>query len=194
MIKLGITGGIGSGKSVVSELLKLYGIPVYVADIESKRLTETSPAIKDGLIHLFGTDIYTDGKLNKQLLASCIFNDKDKLQLVNSIIHPVVQEDQYRWFESHSDNMIVATEAAILFESGFNSMLDEVIMVYTPLKIRIARVMVRDDISIEKVMERIQNQMADEEKVKLSDFIIDNSGDKSVIEQVETILQKLNYL
>lgn len=191
MIKLGITGGIGSGKSTVSQIFSLSGVPVYIADIESKRLVATSPTIRKKLINLFGEELYSGGVLNKTLLASHIFNDKKKLETVNAIIHPEVERDFIEWVKKHAQCDIVAHEAAILFESGFNRMMDKVLMVYTPLDIRIERTMLRDKLPKEKVMERIQNQMSDEEKAKLSDFVIVNDNTKSLIEQVTNIIQEL---
>jgi dephospho-CoA kinase len=191
MTVLGITGGIGSGKSVVSQLLSLNGISVYIADTESKRLVSTSPAIREKLIHLFGEEIYAGGVLNKPFLASYIFNDKKVLETVNAIIHPEVGKDFQQWLQLHNRYDIVAQESAILFESGFNRLVDKVIMVYTPLEIRIRRVMERDNITRDKVLERIQSQMTDEEKVKLSDFVIVNDGTKSLIGEVFNILQQI---
>lgn len=191
MIKLGITGGIGSGKSTVSQIFSISGVPVYIADIESKRLVATSPTIRKKLINLFGEELYSGGVLNKPLLASHIFNDKKKLEIVNAIIHPEVERDFIEWVKKHAQCNIVAHEAAILFESGFNKMMDKVLMVYTPLDIRIERTMLRDNLPKEKVMERIQNQMSDEEKAKLSDFVIVNDNTKSLIEQVTNIIQEL---
>ena len=191
MIKLGITGGIGSGKSTVSQIFSISGVPVYIADIESKRLVATSPTIRKKLINLFGEELYSGGVLNKPLLASHIFNDKKKLEIVNAIIHPEVERDFIEWVKKHAQCDIVAHEAAILFESGFNRMMDKVLMVYTPLDIRIERTMLRDNLTKEKVMERIQNQMSDEEKAKLSDFVIVNDNTKSLIEQVTNIIQEL---
>ncbi|NDV94946.1 dephospho-CoA kinase [Dysgonomonas sp. 521] len=192
MIKLGITGGIGSGKSTVSEIFSLCGVPVYIADIESKRLVATSPIIREKLIQLFGDELYDGNVLNKALLASHIFNDKEKLETVNAIIHPEVGKDFNRWLQRHSLCKIVAHEAAILFESGFDKMMDKVVMVYTPLEVRIQRTMLRDNLPREKVVERIQNQMPDEEKLKLSDFVIVNDNTKSLIEQVTTVLEQLD--
>jgi len=191
MIKLGITGGIGSGKSTVSEIFSLCGVPVYIADVESKRLVATSPVIRKKLIHLFGEELYAGGVLNKPLLASHIFNDKKKLETVNTIIHPEVGNDFSQWIQQHSQYEIVAHEAAILFESGFDKLMDKIVMVYTPLEIRIQRTIQRDNISREKVLERIQNQMPDEEKAKLSDYIIVNDNTKSLIEQVTSVIEQL---
>ncbi|MDU1890703.1 MAG: dephospho-CoA kinase [Dysgonomonas sp.] len=191
MLKLGITGGIGSGKSTVSELFILCGVPVYIADIESKKLVTTSPIIRKQLIDLFGEDLYTNGILNKALLASYIFNDKSKLDKVNTIIHPEVEKDFSEWASINNKNIIVAQEAAILFESGFNKLMDKVVMVYTPLEMRIERAMKRDNASRDKILERINNQMPDEEKAKLSDFVIVNDNKHSLIEQVLDIINQL---
>lgn len=191
MTILGITGGIGSGKSTVSELFHICGIPVYTADDESKKLVATSPVIREKLIAMFGEDLYKDGILNKALLASYIFTDSEKLNKVNAIIHPEVEKHFENWVANHSGNKIVAHEAAILFESGFNRLVDKVVMVYAPLEIRMDRVMQRDNTSRELVEARINNQMSDEEKAKLSDFVIVNDGTCSLIEQVLKVLQQI---
>lgn len=191
MIKLGITGGIGSGKSTVSDIFSLCGVPVYIADAESKKLVGSSPVIREKLIDFLGEELYKGNTLDKALLASHIFNDKEKLAKVNAIIHPEVKKDYNLWLERNKQYGIVAQEAAILFESGFDKLMDKVVMVYTPLELRIQRTMVRDNIPYEKVLERIQNQMSDEEKIKLSDFVIVNDGTCSLIEQVLNIIEQL---
>lgn len=191
MMIVGITGGIGSGKSTVTELFKLFNIPVYIADIESKRLVANSPVIKKELIKLFGEELYPAGILNKKLLAAHIFNDKHKLEAVNAIIHPEVEKDFRYWVLHYSQESIVIHEAAILFESGFNKLMDKVITVYAPIETRIKRVMKRDKSQRDDVLRRIENQMKDEEKVKLSDFIVVNDGRQSLIEQVSYTIQEL---
>lgn len=185
---LGITGGIGSGKSTVSELFRLLGVPVYIADVESKRLVASSPIIREKLIKLFGKELYKENVLNKALLASHIFNDKNKLDLVNSIIHPEVEKDFGEWVARNEQCAVVAQEAAILFESGFDRLMDKIVTVYTPMEDRIKRVMKRDGIASQLVLERIKNQMPDEEKVKLSDYVVVNDGTLSLIQQVQDIL------
>ncbi|SBV92732.1 dephospho-CoA kinase [uncultured Dysgonomonas sp.] len=194
MIKLGITGGIGSGKSTVSEIFSLCNVPVYIADTESKRLVATSPVIKEKLINIYGEELFEGGVLNKALLASHIFNDKAKLEQVNAIIHPEVEKDFKEWVVNHAHSRVIAHEAAILFESGFNKLMDKIVMVYTPLEIRLERTMKRDHTTREKVLERIHNQMPDEEKAKLSDFVIVNDGAHSLIEQVLDILKQVKDL
>lgn len=191
---IGITGGIGSGKSTVSELFELCGVPVYIADSESKKLVASSSIIRKKLIGLFGEELYEGGVLNKALLASYIFNDNEKLKLVNSIIHPEVEKHFREWVNQNRGYEIVAQEAAILFESGFNKLMDKTITVYAPSEERIRRVVARDNVTREQVLVRIQNQMPDEEKAKLSDYVIVNDGTRSLIEQVLDIQQQLKII
>lgn len=189
MIRIGITGGIGSGKTVVAQLLNIYGIPVYLADTESKRLTEESFEIKEGLTHLFGTDIYIDGRLNKAKLASIIFTDHEALTAVNKIIHPVVKNDFKVW---STNKPIAAMESAILFESGFDDTVDYTICVSAPLETRIKRAIERDNLSRQQILDRINNQMPQEQKEKRSDFVVVNDGIHPLIPQVEKIVSILN--
>lgn len=191
MIKIGITGGIGSGKSVVSELLKLYDIPIYNADMEAKRLNDESPLIREKLTQNFGESLYASGKLDKQKFAQIIFNDPEKLRLANSIIHPELQKDFLRWVEIHSDSDIVAMEAALIFEANFQRMFDKVIMVYAPISLRVVRASQRDLTTPEKIEERLRHQFPDEEKVKLSDFVIFNDEKHSLIMQVSDLLNRI---
>lgn len=191
MKRIGITGGIGSGKSVVTQLLSLYGIPVYIADDESKKLTRESPVIREALIALFGYSIYTDQGLNKPMLASLIFKDDLLLKKVNSIIHPVVADDFKQWCDSRQNNTFCAIESAILYESGFDKLTDVSLMVYAPLEIRIERVLSRDRASKDAVENRIKSQMPDEEKSKLADFTIFNDGVQPLIPQVEKFLAQI---
>ena len=191
MIKIGITGGIGSGKSVVFELLKLYDIPIYNADVKAKRLNDESPIIRQKLMQSFGEDLYVSGKLDKQKFAQIIFNDPEKLRIANSIIHPELQKDFLQWIECHSDSDIVAMEAALLFEANFQSMFDKVIIVYAPVSLRIVRASQRDRTTPEKIEERLRHQFPDEEKVKLSDFVIFNDEKHSLIIQVSDLLNRI---
>lgn len=193
MIKLGITGGIGSGKSTVSKLLSLVGIPVYVADEESKRLTATSPVIKEKLIKVFGESLYNGDELNKVLLASYIFNDKENLQITNDIIHPEVMKDFDEWAKNYASSPIIGLESAIIFDAGLNTYVDKIVTIYSPVDVRIERVMQRDRVSKDKVLERINSQMPDEEKIKASDFVINNDGYESLISQTLEVLKKLDY-
>lgn len=191
MIILGITGGIGSGKTTVTNIFSVMNIPVYIADIESKRITATSPIVRKKLKELFGKELYDGEVLNKQLLASHIFTDSKKMNKVNAIIHPEVEKDFKAWLVKHRDEKIVIHEAAILFESGFNQLVDKIITVYTPLEERVKRTMKRDKSTREEVLNRINNQMSDEKKKELSDFVIVNTNDQSLIKQAIEILKKL---
>ncbi|MDR1402848.1 MAG: dephospho-CoA kinase [Tannerellaceae bacterium] len=187
MIKLGLTGGIGSGKSTVASLFDMAGVPVYIADTESKRLTNTSPVIRKGLIDLFGKDLYIDGALDKKRLASLIFNDKDNLNRVNAIIHPEVNRDFLQWV-SGQQTSVCAIETAILFESGFDKSVDMSVMVYAPFELRIERAVTRDKAPYEEIIRRVHNQLPDEIKKERADFIIYNDDKQALIPQVEKLM------
>lgn len=188
MIKIGITGGIGSGKSVVATLLRLYGIPVYIADEESKRLTNSSSVIRRALVDLVGEAVYdADGKLDKPRLANFIFGQPEHLARVNAIIHPEVNRDFLDWSE-RQEKAFCAIESAILFESGFDRIVDVKLMVLAPLEIRLERAIARDHASREALERRIKSQMADEEKASRSDFVIHNDGRQALIPQVENFI------
>lgn len=190
MIKIGITGGIGSGKSVVASLLVLSGIPVYIADTESKRLTETSPMIREQLTALLGNDLYTEKGLNKKLLASHIFNHPDTLRQVNAIIHPEVNRDFSAWAERQGAPFC-AIESAILFESGFDRFVDLRLMVYAPMELRIRRALCRDASSRSEVIARIQSQLPDEIKKERSDYTVYNDDRQALIPQIGAFITYL---
>ena len=192
MIKIGITGGIGSGKSTVAELLKLHTVPVYNADEETKKLNNTSPFIRKQLMKHFGDDLYRNNELDKKKFADIIFNDAEKLKLANATIHPEVLKHFINWCNEHSDYPIVALEAAILFESNFHKYLDKVITVYSPLDVRVERVSKRDNVSTEMVKSRISHQMPETEKIGMSEYVIFNDYQTSLIEQVSKLLKEIN--
>ena len=184
MIKIGITGGIGSGKSVVAALLELSGIPVYIADTESKLLTATSPVIREKLIALFGEQLYTADGLDKKRLASHIFGNLERLEQVNAIIHPEVNRHFLAWTE-RQNTPVCAIESAILFESGFNRVVDTTLMVYAPME-------VRDVVSREEVIRRIESQLPDEVKKEKSDYVVFNDGKQALLPQITAFLTGLN--
>lgn len=187
MMKIGLTGGIGSGKTTVAKAFNTLGFPTYIADTEATRLMNTSPEIKNSLIRLFGETIYQpDNILNKQQLATFIFNDTAKLQQVNHIVHPIVLQDFEYWCEKQN-SPLVFFESAILFEAGLESFFDFIICVTAAYQTRIERVMKRDRISEEKVTERIRNQAQEEEKCKKADFIIDTTNGKDWHNQILTV-------
>lgn len=189
-IKIGLTGGIGSGKSVVSHLLKTMGIPVYIADDESKRITSTDSLIKQQLINLLGQGVYINGVLNKNLLAAYIFSDAEHAKIVNEIIHPRVKEDFVKWVAKNTKHPVVAIESAILIEAGFTDEVDIVAMVYAPMDLRLQRLALRDSSSSkEQILKRIQSQMDDEKKKALADIIIVNDEQIPVIPQVVELVK-----
>lgn len=191
MIKLAVTGGIGSGKSYISHLLEDMHIPVYNADNEAKRLTFSDAGIRGELIALLGEEVYKDGLLNKPLLASYLFSDPAHVLQINSIIHPRVRKDFTVWVERQEKCEIVGMESAILYEAGFQDTVDAVIMVYAPVELRIQRAMYRDGASEEQVRARIAAQMDDEEKRRRADFTVVNDGVQLLIPQLNRIVEQL---
>lgn len=188
---LAVTGGIGSGKSVVCQCLAAMGIPVYACDDEAKRLNQTHPFIRAGLKQLVGEYVYaSDGTLDKRVLADYLFADAAHAAQVNAIIHPCVKEHFRQWAAVQSDEWVVM-ESAILYESGFETMADKVIAVYAPEDMRIGRAMKRDGVSAEAVSRRIAQQMADEEKMQKADFILYNDGKSPLLLQILNILANL---
>lgn len=191
-IKLGITGGIGSGKSLVCRLLESMGIPVYISDVEAKRLTATDPFIRRELVALLGGKVYADGVLNKPLLASCLFGNSKQARRVNGIIHPRVKDDFRRWVQTHAAFPVIAIESAILIESGFAGEVDVIALIYAPVEIRIERAVKRDSTSREWIEKRVRSQMSDEEKREKVDFILVNDGETPLIPQVLELIGSLS--
>ncbi|HKL07431.1 MAG TPA: dephospho-CoA kinase [Bacteroidales bacterium] len=190
MIKVGVTGGIGSGKTLVCEIFGHLGIPVFNADIEAKNIYSIDQDVIDQLKQLFGQDIYHKGKLKKDVLANIIFNDSKALDKVNSIIHPKVREYFLDWAEKQTSKYVIE-EAAILFESNAYLDLDYIINVHARQDSRIERVMERDNISKEQVLNRMKNQLCDEKRMKLADFTIYNDDERMLLPQVLAIHQKI---
>ena len=188
-LKIGITGGIGSGKTFICRLFEALGIPVYNADEEAKKLMNTDVRIKEKLIAQFGAATYKDGLLDRAFLANMVFSDKDKLGLLNSIVHPIVIQEAKDWAERQTTRYSLK-EAALLFESGSYKELDYTILVTAPMDIRIQRVIERDDATEQQVRERINKQLSDEEKLQLADFVIVNDGITPLLPQVWKLHQK----
>lgn len=191
MKKIGLTGGIGSGKTIVADLLNIMGYPVYDSDSRSKELCNSDSKIKSGLKKLFGDSIYKNDLLDRSLLAEKIFNDQKKLDAVNSLIHPVVMTDFDKWIYLNQDSDLVFMESAILFETGLYKFFDKVLTVTAPEELRIERVCKRSGLDHGAVLDRIKNQMNEEKRISLSDLIIVNDEEKSVILQLKNILEKL---
>lgn len=190
-IKIGITGGIGSGKSVVSRLLEIMGVPVYISDSEAKRLTQTDRTIREELTGLLGEEVYAGSMLNKPLLASYLFGSPEHARQVNGIIHPRVKEDFRIWARRHADSRIVGIESAILIEAGFASEVDKIVLVYAPEEVRIRRAVARDASPREAIQRRIASQMSDEKKREQADFVIVNDGETPLIPQVLQLIASL---
>lgn len=187
MKRIGITGGIGSGKSLVAEIIKAMGYPVYNSDERAKELTESNPKIKEGLIHLFGEEIYQNGTLNKFALAQAIFSDESLREKVNALIHPIVREDFNLWALAQN-NSLVFNESAILFETGSFKKFDAIILVYAPTELRIKRIMKRDNCSENEVLKRMNSQFSDEEKYQLTEFRVLNDEQTPLLVQAEKII------
>jgi dephospho-CoA kinase len=180
---IGLTGGIGSGKSVVAKVFATLGIPVFNADDEAKRIMQTSPEIKNKLIEQFGLEIYNEHGLDKEKLASIVFNDPFQLQLLNAIVHPVTIQAAKDWAAKQTTPYVIK-EAALIFESGTADGLFKVIGVTAPLSLRTHRVMQRDGITKEQVDARMRNQISDTIKMRLCDYVIENNNQQMVIPQV----------
>lgn len=190
MILVGLTGGIGSGKSTVAKLFLELGVPVYFSDDHAKRLMHTSKSVKAKLIDEFGEETYQNGKLNRPYLASIVFNNKEKLKAINAIVHPSVGNSFKRWTRKQQTDYVMQ-ENAILFESGSFKKFDVLITVTAPKELRIARVVARDKVSESQVLQRMNNQLPDKEKVEKSDFVIKNLDLAQTKVQVLKIHQKI---
>lgn len=191
MTRIGITGGIGSGKTYVCQLLKQRGIPVYHCDDEAKRLMTESPVIRKKLCKLIGQDAYKGKELNKPFIAQYLFANDDHAKCVNAIVHPVVRQDFLQWTKQQ-DSHIVAQECALLFESGFQDMVDFTIEVYAPQPLRIQRATQRDHVAQEQILARMAQQMNEEEKRQRADFCILNDGTTDLDAQLDLLLTQLN--
>ena len=190
---IGLTGGIGSGKTTVLKMFKELGCATYVADIEAKKLMNSNNELVNQIKQLFGDEAYIENKLNTVYIAEIVFNDKVKLTALNALVHPVVRDD-FKNFVNKSTSKIIIYEAAILFESGSDTLCDFIITVATDIDERIERIIKRDGVTKEQILERMQHQLNDETKVKKSDFVINNSDIFNTKEQVSTIYKILMKL
>lgn len=190
MIKVGLTGGIGSGKSMAATIFKLLGVPVFNADYEAKKAMSENAGLQQAIISEFGSNAYVDGKLNRVYLAGQVFNDGDKLKKLNALVHPVTIEAAESWAKAQEAPYTIK-EAALLFEAGSARQLDYIIGVCSPPALRIQRVMKRDQLTAEQVKERMQNQLDDSLKMRLCDFVLHNNEEELLIPQVVSIHEKL---
>lgn len=188
---IGLTGGIGSGKSTVASYIASKGIPVYIADDEAKKIMERED-IKQKIQNLFAESILSsDNSLNRKKIAEFVFNNPNKLQELNAIVHPEVQLHFTNWVKSHENYPFIVKEVAILFETGGNKSCDKVILITAPEEVRINRAMSRDNLTKEEILVRISNQYSDEKKKKMSDFIVDNIDLNDTFLKIDKILKIL---
>ncbi len=188
MIKVGITGGIGSGKTYISKIFESLNIKVYYSDLEAKKLMIENSIIKESLIKNFGNEVYfKNGELNRELLSKLIFSNKYNLQTVNNIVHPVVRQHYSDWTNKYKNEKYTLKEAAILFESGAHKQMDKIITVVSDLYIRKERNIARDNISKDEILKKINNQISDKKKIDKSDFVIYNNLRNSLTEQIHKI-------
>ena len=175
MIKVGLTGGIGSGKTTVSNFLLDYGIPVYNSDIQGKILLNNNLELKNDIVSLFGKSVYNNGVLNTNLLSSIVFSDPEKMEQLNNLVHPRVGEDFNQWISENNKKPILVKEAAILIESGSYLTMDKIILIVSKKSTRLKRVSKRDNTDSKSIENRINLQMQDDEKLKYADYIIENN-------------------
>ena len=193
VLRVGLTGGIGSGKTTVAKIFELLDVPVYYADAASKRLYQTNKGLMASLKKHFGEDIYTEDQLNRSKLAALVFKDPSKLEVLNQLVHPLTIKDAKDWMQAQTAPYLIK-EAALIFESGSGSDLDYIIGVKTPRHMRIKRVMDRDKVSREEVVSRMEHQIDEEIKMRLCDFVITNDEQQLVIPQVVALHQQLLQL
>ena len=193
MKRIGITGGIGSGKSFIATIIERMGYPVYYSDVRSKELTNIHPVIRQGLIDLVGENVYFGGELDKKVLATAIFSNDELRLKVNQLIHPIVRQDFEDWANSQKSDLIF-NEAAILFETGAYRNFDATILVYAPEELRLKRVLKRDIITKEEVLARMNNQMNDNEKRKMTSLQILNDGESPLLNQLEEVIERLKIV
>jgi dephospho-CoA kinase len=190
MLKVGLTGGIGAGKSTVAQIFKVFGIPVYQADQEAKRLMQTNTSLIEKIKESFSDKAYVEGILDRKFLSSIVFNDKQKLELLNSIVHPFTIQDGKEWMKKQTSPYAIK-EAALIFESGSQGEFDCLIGVFAPTTLRIHRTIQRDQVEREKVLSRMEKQLDESIKMKLCDHVLINNEQTLLIPQVIDLHQKL---
>lgn len=184
---IGLTGGIGSGKSTVASFFSELGVPVYIADSEAKKIMDYPETIREVQTIFDENVVDENGKLDRKKIASFVFNNPEKLKQLNAVIHPKVNKDFKNWLGKHQDHTYIIKEVAIIFETQSEKQFDKIILVTAPEKLRIERVMKRDNISEDEILERIKNQFPDEEKISKSDFVITNIDLKSAKKEVKKL-------
>lgn len=184
MLKIGLTGGIGAGKSTVASIFKVLGVPVFDADATAKNILNTDLFLREQVISAFGSETYKNGLLDRKYLATLVFNNSEQLAKLNALVHPATIAAMEKWAFGFTDRPYIIKEAALLFEAGTHQGLDYIIGVTAPVELRIARVMQRDHVLREEVLGRMQHQLDDTEKMKRCNFVIDNNETSLVIPQV----------
>jgi dephospho-CoA kinase len=192
MKKVGLTGGMGSGKSVVSHLLEIMGFPVYDSDWHAKQLMQNDQPLRESLVVEFGSSVYKNDSLNRQYLSSLVFDKPDRLNTLNQLVHPAVKTDFLIWADKQCSPMVFL-ESAILFESTFSVLMDKVVVVTAPLELRIDRIIQRDGDTKEDILKRFNNQWSDQKRASMADYVIINDNNRSIIEQVDKIVDKLTH-
>jgi len=190
MLKVGLTGGIGSGKSTMAKIFEVLGVPVYYADDAAKHIMNTDAELREKIISTFGARSYVNNELNRPYIASIVFENTEKLALLNSLTHPATIRDAERWMQQQTSPYVIK-EAALIFESGSAENLDYVIGVFSPLPLRIKRIMERDNVTRDEVMKRMSRQIDEDIKMRLCDKVIVNDEQQLVITQVLALHQQL---
>lgn len=191
---IGITGGIGSGKSTLSHLLRAEGYSVYDTDLEARRLQNEHTSMRKKMIDLFGKDIYTENGLNRSALGKIVFSKPELLTKLNAIVHPLVMEDFENWINNRLPKKMLFIESAILYESGFNKLVDKVILITASEPVRIERVMKRDGVSSEHVRARMSSQMPEKEKLNRADFVIHSDDNMPLVDKMRKIIVELKKI
>lgn len=192
MKKIGLTGGIGSGKSTVASIFSQLGVPVFNSDFIARELQDNDPALKKNIQTIFGSEIYNNGKLDRVQLAGIVFTDKNKLDQLTAIVHPAVAQAFDTFCEFHKNAKYILKEAAILFEIGDDQNLDSMLVVAAPFELRLARVTKRDGITEEQVLKRLANQFSQDEIIKKADFVIVNDEIQMLLPQVLALHNQLS--
>lgn len=184
MFRVGLTGGIGSGKTLISSIFEKLGVPVYYADSSARTLMNSDAGLKDGIVNLFGEQAYDENGLNRIFIAGKVFGDPDALARLNKLVHPAVRLDFNRWTAAQSGAPYVIEEAAILFESGASLEMNLSVLVYAPQELRMSRVMLRDGLDREAVLRRMRHQLSEKELMNLADHVLINDGKEMILPQV----------
>ncbi|MCD6200525.1 MAG: dephospho-CoA kinase [Bacteroidales bacterium] len=187
MKRVGVTGGIGSGKSFVCSVFEHMGIPVYNADNRARELMKRSPQLRESLTALLGEKAYREDELNRSYLAQILFRDPAMREKINGLVHPEVFMDFQQWVQKNQGKHYVIQEAAIIFESGADRLLDRVINVYAPVRERIQRLMSRDNLEPEEIRKRMRSQITEKERRQRADYVLVNDGKRMLLPQIVRI-------